>query len=215
MCLEEFVLQLLEVDIQLPSSHPQAWDGLVVDCIRCVGPIRQMLQERGMTDQPVLEASHMGCAAALLTRLWRDVRLDVFNEGRVYIPRDIAAHHGLDLPLMVKAVKLDSDRGCGGDQGAGSCDCASMPRSGMLAVSKPYCATMRELVERTDRMFLESRTLWPSLPAGLRRGYRRMTYEGRAMLGGIAWQGYDTLTRRPALGPFTRAWIDLRLRLAR
>lgn len=209
------VMKLLGIEISPLAGDPETWQELIADCARCVGPSRDPLGQVGVTEPALLELSDTAHTAALLTRLWRDVRVDVFKDGRVYLPRDIAARHGLDLPLMVKAVKLDSDRGCEGDQGAGSCDCASMPRSGMRAVSKPYCATMRELVKRTDRMFLESRTLWPSLPPGLRKAYRRMTYEGRAMLGTIAGQGYDTLARRPNLGGLRRAWVGVRMLLPR
>ncbi len=214
MCLVEFVLKLLNIDIPLPSPDPQAWDGLVADCIRCVHPIRQMLDERGVSDIKMLDLSDTACAAAVLARLWRDVRVDVFNDGRVYLPRDIAERHGLDLALMVKAVTLDTDRGCEGDQKTGSCDCASLPRAGMLAVRKPYRAAMGELVKRTDRMFIDNRKLLPSLPLELRGVYRRMTYEGRATLGAIAWQGYDTLARRASLGKVSKTLITTRLRWA-
>lgn len=209
------VMKLFGIDISAPAGDPVTWQELIADCACCVGPLRDPLRQAGVTEPALHELSDTACTAALLTRLWRDVRVDVFNHDRVYLPRDIATRHGLDLPLMVKAVKLDSDRGCEGDQGAGSCDCASMPRSGMLAVSKPYCATVRELVKRTDRMFLESRSLWPSLPPELRGAYRRMTYEGRAMLGTIAGQGYDTLTRRPNLRGLRRVWVGARMFLPR
>ncbi len=211
----EPVLKLLEFDIQTPSPDPRTWDELLADCHGCVGPARQMLETQGVTDPKVLELSDTACAAALLTRLWQDVRVDVFNKGHVFIPRDIAARHGLDLSLMVKAVKLDTDRGCEGNQRTGSCDCASMPRAGMLALRKPYRTTMGELAKRTEPLFIESRAIYPNLPPELRRAYRRMAYEARATLGMIAWGGYDTLTRRPKLNALRRAWVGMQLRFSR
>jgi len=205
--------KLLGIEIGAPARDPGTWRELVDDCARCVSPLRQPLERAGVTDPGLLGLCDTAGTAALLTGLWRDVRVDVFKEGRVYIPRDIAERHGLDLALMVKAVKLDTDRGCDGNQRTGTCDCALLPHAGMLSVRKPYRAAMEELVKRTDRMFLKSRAAWAGLPPVLRRSYRRLTYQGRATLGTIARHNYDTLTRRLTPNGLQRAWIGIRLKL--
>jgi phytoene/squalene synthetase len=198
------LIRLLEIEIEAPEGSPQTWDGLLADCSRCVGPLKQTLCVSGTA-----------CEAALLAMLWRDVRVDVIREGRVYLPGDLAAKHGLDLPLMCKALKLDTERGIDGDQRNSQCNCANGPGGGLLAVLPAYRKVMRDLVVLTGRMLAQDDGLPHGLPAEHREGYKRIVYESRATLRMIARNGYDTLTRRPSLGVASKAWIGLRLRLAR
>jgi hypothetical protein len=210
----ESELQLLGIDIEHPSPSPSTWDGLALDCARCLRPVSEMLQERGVSGNPVLEQAHKACMAALLTQLWRDVRVDMIEHHRLYLLGDVAAKHGLDLPLMRKALSLDTERGGNGDLRDGSCDCALMPTAGLLALRKPYTATMRDLVIRTHELFQESQSPWHRLPPDINRQLHRLVLEGRATLRGIARHKYDTLTRRPSLGVFHRSLIEIRLRLS-
>ncbi len=208
------VMQLLEVNVDAPTAGPGTWAQLLADCIRCVAPQREHLHQAGVTDPKALELSDKACAAAMLANLWRDVRVDVIENGLIYLPGDVAARHGLDLPLMRKAVSLDTDRGCDGRTHTGSCDCASMPQAGLRAVIKPFCAAMRELVGQTHGLNRTGRDILSKASPGLRCSYRQMTLQTDAVLRSIAGQGYDTLTVRPQLGGATRAILAGRLRLA-
>ncbi len=208
----EFGLQLLGIDIQPPPPDPDTWDRLVADCMHCVHPVRQMFQERGGVEVQTLDLIHKACAAALLANLLRDVRVDMIEHNRLYLPADVATKHRLDIPLMRKALSLDTDRGCNGDQRDGSCDCALIPRAGMLALRKPYAAAMRDLVARTQALFQESHSPWQGLSPDINRQLHRMILEGQATLSLIARHKYDTLTRRPNLSGISRACIEIRLR---
>jgi len=196
------LLRLLEMDIEAPGNEPQTWDGLVAECARCVDPIKQQFPIAGSA-----------CEAAMLTKLWRDVRVDAIRNGRVYLPRDLAAQHGLDLSLMRKALSLDTQRGIDGDQRNSNCNCLNGPGGGLLAVLPAYRKMMCELVGRTGQLLTISNGQPQELPTDQRALCRRMIYESQATLRMIARNRYDTLTRRPRLSAVSRAWIGLRLRL--
>tara|TARA_R110002111_G_scaffold65241_2_gene107011 strand:- start:581 stop:1219 length:639 start_codon:yes stop_codon:yes gene_type:complete len=208
-------VQQLGIDIQRPPGSPKRWEQLVADAMACVEPVREKVEQGGVSDAEVLDRIQTACAAALLAERLRDVRVDVIEHERLYIPADVAAKHRLDLPLMRKALTLDADRGCDGDLRDGSCDCALIPRGDMLALRQPFRATMRELVGRTYEMFSESRSPWRALPPAYSQPLQRLIDEGQSTLRLIARHDYDTLTRRPKVGAFFHAWDRLRARLGR
>lgn len=202
-------MRLLSHDIQPPATDPERWELLVADCTCRAGKVRKALHAEKEADCDGHNAIANLFAAALLTQLWRDVRVDVMEHGQLFIPIDVAAEHGLDLALMRKALSLDTDRGCEGDARDSSCHCANMPNTAMRIVLPAYRAAMRDLVQRTE-------TLWDDGPHGLaelphdeRRALRGVELECRATLRMIARRGYDTLTRRPSLGAVSRAWLRL------
>lgn len=207
-------VQQLGIEIQHPTPSPKTWEQLVADVRSCVLPVWQMHEERGVSEVKALDQIQETCAAVLLTNLLRDIRADVIENDRLYIPADVASQHGLDLALLHKALTLDADRGCDGDRRDGSCDCALIPRGDMLALRKPYRATLRDLVGRTRDLFPESHANLQTLSPDISRPLHALILEAQSTLKMIARHGYDTLTRRPRLGAFPRAWNRLRLRLA-
>jgi phytoene/squalene synthetase len=206
-------MQLMDQDIQMPAGNPETWEALLADCARGVSQVRDGLHGGVAADADTLVAFEKVCTAALLTRLWQDVRVDVMEQGRLFIPADVAAEHGLDLVLMRKALSLDTERGCEGDARDGSCNCAIMPNSAMRIVLPAFRVVMRDLVRRTKVLWDDGLRGLDGLPDEQRRVHRVVEREGRATLRMIARREYDTLTRRPALGGVSRAWLRLRLRL--
>lgn len=208
-------VQQLGIDIQSPPGSPKSWEQLAADVMVCVEPVREKVKQGGVSDLRELGRIQTACSAALLAALLRDIRVDVIEHGRLYIPADLAGKHGLDLAMMRKALMLDVDRGCDGDLRDGSCDCALIPRGDMLALRQPFRATMRGLVGRTHEMFAESPSVGDALPPALSQPLRRLIDEGQFTLRLIARHDYDTLTRRPRAGAFFRAWDRLRSGFAR
>jgi len=190
------------MDIQAPADQPKTWDELLADCSRCVDPIKRAL--------PI---SDYACEAALLARLCQDVRVDGIRDGRVYLPRDLADKHGLDIPLMRKALSLDAERGVDGDVRNSNCNCTNGPASGLRAVLPAYRKVIREMVGRTSQVLTQSNGQPQEIPPEQRAAHKRMNLETQTTLRMIARHGYDTLTRRPKLGAASRAWIGIRLRL--
>lgn len=203
-------MRLLGQEVQMPAPDPGTWAALLRDCVHRVTPIVDALPGVGVHDPDTLKAYESALAAALLTNLWRDVRVDVMAHNRLYIPDDVAREHGLDLSRMRKSLMLDADRGCEGDARDGSCDCANSPNTGLRVVLPAYRQMMRELVRRTRALWVDGNPGPDGLPQPLRQPMRSLRQEGLATLRKIAAKRYDTLTRRPTLGALDRAWLTVR-----
>ncbi len=206
-------MRLLDQDIQPPKSDPETWESLVTDCALCAGKVRGRLHGCGVTDPVTLAAIERVYTAALLAQLWRDVRVDVMEHGRLYLPADVAAACGLDLDLMRKALSLDTERGCEGNARDGSCNCAIMPNSAMRIVLPAYRMVLHELVRRTALLFEEGWLGSEGIPDEERRVLRKLAMEGRATLRLMARRDYDTLTRRHQLGAMNRMLLAMRLKM--
>lgn len=203
-------MKLLGQDIPMPTANPESWGALLGDCNGSVAPVVDAIRDGGVNDPQTLKACESALAAAMLTNLWRDVRVEVMSHGRLYIPQDLARKHGLDLSLMRKSLMLDSDRGCEGDARDGSCNCANSPNTGLRVVLPAYRETMHELVHRTRLLWEASHTTSGQLPEPVHTSMREMRDESLATLRKIAAKRYDTLTRRPVLGALDRAWMGVR-----
>ncbi len=201
-------MQLLNHDIPMPRQDPPTWAGMVEDCLQCVRQVRKELYDG--EDPSIAFAVDQVFAADLISQLWQDMRVQVMEHDRLYVPADIAKRNELDLGLMRKALSVDTDRGCDGTARDGSCDCANMPGAAMRLVVPAYQQTMRELVKRTELLLLEGWEGARKLPGDKRQMLRRVVVETRARLGLIAQRGYDTMSRRPEMGGLMRGWWRLR-----
>lgn len=176
----------------------ETWEGLLEYCTGSADPVgRLVLYMAGHRDAERQALSDATCTALQLANLWQDVRRDVVERDRVYLPRDVAGKHGLDVSLMAKAIRLDaaSEPMCGA-----GCKAGDVPTVGVRALQPPFRAAMRECVERTWPLFERGRRLWPLLDARVRPQVKLYTYGGEAILRLIERQRYDTMTRRPRLG---------------
>ena len=208
-------MKLFGLDIQCPPSSPKSWDQLVAECVSCVQPVRAMIQDRGVSDTKTLDQIQHALASVMLVNLLRDVRVELIQHDRLYLPADLASKHGLDLGMLRKALALDADRGCDGDKRDASCDCALIPRGDMLALRDPFRATMRDLVNRTEGLLPVGRhDYWRALPLDMKRSLHSLVLEARSTLRMIVRHEYDTLTRRRTLGVLPRAWNRVRLKFA-
>ena len=166
-------------------------------CTRSANPVgRLVLQLCGYRDDQRRQLSDATCTALQLTNFWQDVRRDIVERDRVYLPRDVAEAHGLDIDLMVEAVRTSA---------AGAAAAA-----GMSAIATPCRAALRDLVGRTASLFAQGRALWPLLSPDVRPDVKLFTRGGESVLRLIRGQGYDTLERRPRLGVSTKAGLILR-----
>ncbi len=204
---------LLGRDIPMPAPGPRTWGALLDDCGAAVAGVVDELRRMGVSDPGTLKACGLSLVAGLLTNLWRDVRVDVMADGRLYIPQDLARQHGLDLSLMRKSLMLDADRGCAGDARDALCDCSNSPNTGLRVVMPAYRGTMRDMVERTKALRDQGNPPAEQLPEPLRRPMRALRQETLAILRKIEAKRYDTLTRRPTLGALDRMWLGVRAHL--
>ncbi len=190
----------------------ETWEQVLDYCTRSADPVgRLVLYLCGYRDERRQRLSDATCTALQLTNFWQDVRRDVLERDRVYIPADVAERHGLDLDLMVKVIRASTgDEGSGGARVDGMRCGACPPYAGVRVVRPPFVAAMRELVGRTWPLFERGRGLWPLLDVGCRGQIKLFTYGGEAVLRRIARQGCDTLTVRPRLGKVAKLGLMLR-----
>ncbi|MBL4702620.1 MAG: squalene/phytoene synthase family protein, partial [Phycisphaeraceae bacterium] len=93
-----------------------SWDQVLDYCTRSANPVgRLVLYMSGYRDDEHQRLSDATCTALQLTNFWQDVRRDVLDRDRVYIPRDIARANGLSVDEMVDVIRADGKRRAEGD----------------------------------------------------------------------------------------------------
>ena len=154
----------------------------VIDyCRRSADPVgRLVLYMSGYRDERRQRLSDKICTALQLTNFWQDVRRDIVERDRIYLPSDSMLRFG----VTADQVK------------AGRCDDA-------------YRKLIHFEVDRTERLFDEGAALLPLLDRSVRAQISLFSKGGRAILGAIASQGYDTLSHRPSLGKLRKGGLIL------
>ncbi|MEX0885419.1 MAG: squalene synthase HpnC [Phycisphaeraceae bacterium] len=176
-------------------------------CTRSADPVgRLVLYLCGHHDAERQRLSDATCTALQLANFWQDVRRDIVERDRVYLPADVAHRHGLHVGMMVNAVRLDADPA---NAACGSCASAG-PGAGMRAMLPAYRGAIRELVRRTWPLFERGRGLWPLVEPGIRTDIKLFTLGGEAVLRRIERINYETLLRRPRIGRATKAALLVR-----
>lgn len=158
------------------------FEQLVGYCRRSADPVgRLVLYVTGYRDEERQRLSDATCTALQLTNFWQDVRRDLAERDRIYIPRESMAATGVTEEQLR----------------AGRCDDA-------------YRRMILAEVERTEGLFRIGDGLLPLLRPEVRRQVGLFGAGGRAILRAIARQGYDTLTRRPRLSGMQKGRLMLR-----
>lgn len=175
----------------------QTWDQLLDYCSRSANPVgRLVLYLCDYRDEHRQQLSDATCTALQLANFWQDVRRDVIERDRVYLPDDIASKHGLDIEQMVKIIRLDAEP-CVGDRVC--CSARKVPSVGVMAIGDMYRATVHECCRRTWPLFDEGRALLPLIAPDVRVDIELFGLGGEAILKMIRRQNYDTLGSRPSL----------------
>jgi squalene synthase HpnC len=146
-------------------------------CRRSANPVgRLVLYVCGYRDERRQRLSDCTCTALQLANFWQDVRRDLRDLGRVYLPRE-----SMDR-FSVSEDDLWRD-----------------------AAGENVKSLLRFEVDRAEAMFAEGDALLPLLDGSVRRQVALFGAGGRAVLQAIRRQGYDTLRRRPVLSPLQKA----------
>lgn len=160
----------------------QRFDQVLDYCRRSANPVgRLVLYVCGYRDPERQRLSDATCTALQLTNFWQDVRRDLQDRGRIYIPLDSMAAAGVTESQLRE----------------GRCDDA-------------FCRMIRAEVDRTEALFAEGDGLLLLLRPEVRRHVALFSAGGRAILRAIRRQGYDTLTRRPSLSRGQKGRLMLR-----
>jgi squalene synthase HpnC len=144
------------------------WAGVRNYCEYSANPVgRLVLYLCGYRDDERQRLSDATCTALQLANFWQDVARDL-EKGRIYIPLDRAAAHGLGVADIV-AKEFD----------------------------QRYVALMKELIEYTRKLFHEGLPLAKKVDGKLRVDLEMFSRGGLAVLDAIEVMGYDTLHQRP------------------
>ena len=144
------------------------WAGVLDYCVYSANPVgRLVLYLCGYRDETRHRLSDATCTALQLANFWQDVARDL-EKGRIYIPLDRAAAHGLSEQEIVEK-KFD----------------------------QRYVALMKELINYTRALFEKGMPLSKMVEGKLSVDLEMFSRGGLAVLDAIEKMGYDTLHRRP------------------
>jgi squalene synthase HpnC len=156
------------------------WEELFGYCRCSANPVgRLVLYLCGYSDEERQRLSDATCTALQLANFWQDVTVD-WEKGRVYIPLDALERHGSS------AEEIAARRATPG-----------------------FVAAMRDVVDRARALFLEGLPLTGMVDRRLAVDIELFSRGGMRVLDKIAVQGYDVLSRRPAISKTERVWILL------
>jgi squalene synthase HpnC/squalene synthase HpnD len=146
------------------------WRSVLDYCRYSANPVgRLVLYLCGYRDAERQQLSDATCTALQLANFWQDVSRDL-DKGRIYIPLEALAAHGLAEDDIV-ARRFDAR----------------------------YVSLMKELIARARDLFAQGMPLAERVDPALRVDIELFTRGGLAVLDSIEAIGYDTLRQRPAV----------------
>jgi squalene synthase HpnC len=155
---------------QVVKRYP-TWESVLDYCVYSANPVgRLVLYVCGYRDEERQQLSDATCTALQLANFWQDVSRDL-EKGRIYIPLDEAAAHGVSEKDIVER-RFDQNS----------------------------AALMKALIARTRTLFAQGAPLAKIVNAKLSLDLELFSKGGLAVLDAIENMGYDTLHRRPAIG---------------
>jgi squalene synthase HpnC len=162
---------------QTVKRYPD-WGAVLGYCVYSANPVgRLVLYLCGYRDEERQRLSDATCTALQLANFWQDVSRDL-DIGRIYIPLDVAASHGLSESDIVE--RRFNDR---------------------------YVRLMKDLIARTHALFAEGQPLAKIVDGRLSVDLEMFTRGGLAVLDAIEAMGYDTLHHRPAVSKLKQATL--------
>jgi squalene synthase HpnC len=157
----------------------QTFDELLDYCSRSANPVgRIVLYMCGYRDEQRQRLSDFTCSALQLANFWQDVRRDLIELERVYIPTETLNKFGITEDQIREAIENPAK---------------------VSTIREQYREVIRFEVDRTDAMFDRGEELLPLLDPSVRGHIGLFAKGGRAILQAIRDQNYDTLTARPSL----------------
>jgi phytoene synthase len=155
----------------------------VVDyCRRSANPVgRLLLHLFKRTSDSNCRHSDAICSALQLINFWQDVDVDYVKGGRIYLPLDEMARHGVTEEHISQKT----------------CDDA-------------WRALMKFQVERTRDLMVSGKSLGHALPGRIGLEIRATIQGGLRILEKIEQAGYDVFRRRPTLRAFDWPLLLLR-----
>ena len=162
---------------QVVKRYP-TWESVLDYCVYSANPVgRLVLYLCEYRDEQRQLLSDATCTALQLANFWQDVARDL-EKGRIYIPLDVAAEHGLQERDIVER-RFD----------------------------QRYRAVMKDLIARTRELFAKGIPLAKMVDGRLSLDIEMFSRGGLAVLDAIENIGYDTLHQRPSIGKTKQAQL--------
>ncbi|MEM1097573.1 MAG: squalene/phytoene synthase family protein [Planctomycetota bacterium] len=203
------LLDAFEMDQRL--TRYDTYEQLLGYCRLSADPVgRLVLMLGGYRDAERFALADATCTALQLINHVQDVRRDVLERDRVYVPSDIAMRHGLDVEHLARMIRDNAHPPPAGEAGCAACVTGS---AGLSALGPAYRATLADLCDRVDALFAEGRKLWPMLErgSGVAKPVKAFTLGGEAVLRRVRQMNFDTPKRRRRLSRATKAGLLLRV----
>ncbi len=177
-------------------EHPyRTWEEVLDYCARSANPVGRIVLTLGGYAPPEVgpaNAQRYGmsdatCTALQLINFWQDVRRDLLERDRVYIPEvgPAGVPTGVTRELLRDWINRPDD-----------------PRARV-----PFIRGVRPLVEATAAMFAHGRPLPSTLDRGIGPVVGLFGAGGDAILGAVQRIGCATLWNRPRLAAPEKAWL--------
>ena len=183
----EDLILAFEQDQRVPRY--ETWDQLLDYCTRSANPVgRIVLMLDGFIPDREPELFHLSdrvCTALQLTNFWQDVRRDLLERDRIYLPLRDIRHTEDEIRDW-------------------------MNRSNDPEARVPYILALRQLVERTDMLYIEGGQIVGHLNRRLGPVVYLFHHGGRETLRLILRTGCTTLWKRPKLSRLDKAILILR-----
>jgi squalene synthase HpnC len=157
-------------------SRYDTFEQVVDYCRRSADPVgRLVLYVSGYRDEQRQRLSDRTCTALQLANFWQDVRRDLVERDRIYLPRESMSQFGV-TEEQIRAGRCDDN----------------------------YRRLIRFEVDRCRGIFDEGKQLLPMLRPSVRRHVGLFGKGGEAILEAIRRQDYDTLSHRPKLSKWQK-----------
>jgi squalene synthase HpnC len=156
-------------------------------CRRSADPVgRLVLYMCGYRDDQRQRLSDRTCTALQLANFWQDVRRDLHDRDRIYLPKETMDRFGVS-ENQLRAGRVDDN----------------------------YRRCIEFEVQRTAVMFDEGEKLLPLLNDSVRPQVALFGQGGRAILDAIRRRNFDTLSDRPTLSKWQKGQLMLAVLAAR
>jgi squalene synthase HpnC len=163
----------------------RTWEDVLDYCVYSANPVgRLVLYLCEYRDEARQKLSDQTCTALQLANFWQDVSRDL-EKGRIYIPLDVLAAHGLSEAEIVNK-RFDAR----------------------------FVALMKSLIARTRAIFQAGMPLATTVEPFLRVDLEMFSKGGLAVLDAIEACGYNTLEHRPTLTKWTQIGLLARTLIA-
>jgi phytoene synthase len=168
----ELFADLLDAFAQDVTKKRYANFSEVLDyCRRSANPVgRLLLHLFKRTSDSNCRASDAICSALQLVNFWQDAGVDYSKDGRIYLPQDEMARHGVTEQHLSREICDDAWRNL-----------------------------MRFQVQRARELMLSGKSLGNALPGRIGLEIRATVQGGLRILEKIERAGYDVFRRRPKL----------------